>query len=320
MLFNRNLEEIIFNRHNLFQADELVILSGYVGPNPVERLRELPFHTKVIYGMYGSEGIKQNLHNSLLSLRNSISNIDIFYSIAPIHSKCYVWKNRGSIVHALVGSANFSSNGLRTPLREILAETTFDTFDPLNTYLSDILNNSIDCRQGVITSSILPTSRIITPYCRMTLLDPRTNEVQNASGLNWGQNPNNHTNRSDANIPIRSEHIRNYPNLFPPKQNFPQLSDDRGRIQRHNDVIEIVWDDGIIMEGLLEGNYPIEGLIYPKQISSFPEKRILGEYVRRRLGIPIDARVTRRTLEQYGKTYIDVSLLNEGVYYFDFSV
>lgn len=319
MLYTRNLEEIIFQRHNLVQTDELIILSGYVGPSPIERLNQLPFHSKVIYGMYGSEGIKYSLHNSLLSLQNRIDNISIFYSTLPVHSKCYVWKRRGEIVHALVGSANFSTNGLTTPFREILAETTVDTFEPLDSYLLQVLNNSIDCREGFAAAAVTAPAAL-PAYCSMTLLDPRTGETQNANGLNWGQNPNNHTNRNDANIPIRADYIRNYPNLFPAKQVFPLLADERGRPQRHNDAIEILWDDGITMEGLLEGNYDIGEVTYPKQISSFPLKKILGEYIRQRIGVPNGARITRRHLENYGRTTIDVSLIGEGLYYFDFSI
>jgi hypothetical protein len=150
-------------------------------------------------------------------------------------------EKRGEIVHALVGSANFSSNGLTTPFREILAETTIDTFEPLNSYLLQVLNNSIDCREGSVTAAaaMAAVQHAMPTYCSMTLLDPRSGETQNANGLNWGQNPNNHTNRNDANIPIRADYIRNYPNLFPPKQTFPLLADERGRPQRHNDTIEI---------------------------------------------------------------------------------
>jgi hypothetical protein len=93
MLYTRNLEELIFQRHNHVPSDELIILSGYVGPSPIERLHQLPFYSKVIYGMYGSEGIKPSLHNSLLSLQNRMDNISIFYSLLPVHSKCYVWKS-----------------------------------------------------------------------------------------------------------------------------------------------------------------------------------------------------------------------------------
>lgn len=59
MLYHQNLEELIFNRHEVlsFRPDEFIVLSGYLGPSPVARLEELPFSTRVIYGMYGSEGI-----------------------------------------------------------------------------------------------------------------------------------------------------------------------------------------------------------------------------------------------------------------------
>ncbi|MGD0887205.1 MAG: restriction endonuclease PLD domain-containing protein [Thermodesulfovibrionales bacterium] len=323
MLFYENLEEIIFNRHSLIASDELIILSGYVGPKPVERLSSLPLDCKVIYGMYGQERIKERLHATLLNLHNSVTNLNIYYSTTPVHSKCYVWRRNSSVVHALIGSANFTSYGLSSPFKEVLAETSVDTFAPLNTYLGTVLRNSIECSGTVVTVGPAPRTVTVpqpkTDYCRMTLLDPRTGEVQNVNGLNWGQNPLNHTNRNDANIPLRAEHIRKYPNLFLPKQDYPVLGDARGR-RRHNDAIDIIWDDGRTMEGLLEGNYEIDGVKYPKQISSFPEKRVLGEYIRRRIGVPLGARVTRRHLENYGRTHIDVSLQGEGIYYFDFSV
>ncbi len=153
----------------------------------------------------------------------------------------------------------------------------------------------------------------------MTLLG-RNGEVQNAAGLNWGQNPNNHTTLNDAYVAIRTSHIRDYPNLFPPKQINPLTSDSRGRIQRHNDSIEIIWDDGITMEGLFEGSQTINDLVYPKQISSFPYKAQLGEYIRYTLNVPSGQPVRKHHLESYGKTDIKVSLITEGVYKFDFSV
>ena len=145
MLYTQDLEELIFHRHQLHETDELIVLSGYLGPRPVVRLEELPFNSSVIYGMYGSEGIKPSLHSSLLKIQREVDNLNIFYSNLPVHSKCYVWRRRGDIIHALIGSANFSVNGLTTPFREVLAETTFDTFKPLNDYISHILNNSISC-------------------------------------------------------------------------------------------------------------------------------------------------------------------------------
>ena len=92
MLFYENLEEIIFRRHELFESDELIILSGYVGPKPVERLSNLPFRSTVIYGMYSSENIKATLHNVLTNIHNNHTKI-IFHSFV----KCFdvnVVKNR----------------------------------------------------------------------------------------------------------------------------------------------------------------------------------------------------------------------------------
>lgn len=128
MLFYKDLDNIIFSRHELFECNELVVISGYVGPDPVHKIGELPLKTTVIYGMYGSDGIRRSLHEALMVENRTIDNLSIYYSSIPVHSKCYIWKNKGRVVHALVGSANFSANGLTTPYKEVLAETTKDTF------------------------------------------------------------------------------------------------------------------------------------------------------------------------------------------------
>ena len=326
MLFYQDLEEIIFNRHTIFgeeDIDELVIISGYVGPNPISRLKQLPFNTTVIYGMYGEDGIGDRLNQTLIKLNDENENTNIIYSTIPVHSKCYIWKKENNIKHALIGSANFSSNGLNTPFREVLAETNRDSFTTLNDYIEKVIENSIDCHEAItrnkISKQVGESSEIFDPdFCVMTLLDPATGEVQNCNGLNWGQGNVAHTNKNDANIPIRAKYLENYPNLFPEKRDFPQQ--DRTGKKRHNDHIEIIWDDGTTMEGLLEGNYTKNGKIYPKQISSCPEKKVLGEYIRSRIGVPSEHKITRTDLERYGRTDITVSLQGEGIYYFDFSV
>ena len=329
MLFYQDLEEIIFNRHQIIDADELVVLSGYVGPNPVKRLEDLPLKALVIYGMYGSDGIGERLNNSLVNLDDSLTNTHIIYSTIPIHSKCYIWKKDNVIKHALIGSANFSTNGLNTPFREVLAETTSDTYFVLNQYLNNILENCIDCHDATTRKRFSSGKELIIQeedkeildpdYCKMTLLDPKTGDTPNASGINWGQSGRAHTKRDDAYIAIRAKHIKNYPLLFPTKQKFPNRDDKRGR-RRDNDSIEIIWDDGTTMEGLLEGTMQIGGKNYPKQISSFPNKNTLGQYIRKRLGVPDEGKISKKDLEKYGRDYITVSLQGEGIYYFDFSV
>lgn len=320
MLFLKDLKNIIFTRHEIFDVDELVILSGYLGPQPVEELCILPLKSKVIYGMFGFDGIGVKLHEALKPLDRG--NTSIYYSNLTVHSKCYVWRKLGEIVHALVGSANFSLNGLSNPYREMLAETTRDTFEPLNEYLDLVIENSIQCSNYIKASEADSTNIIDTKvksaqFCEMTLLDPRRNDVPNASGINWGHG-RSHTNRNDAYIAIRREHIEQYPKLFPPKQKNPTIPHG-GRERRQNDVIEIIWDDGTRMEGLMEGTQEINGVKFPKQISSSPQKNALGSYLRNRLNVNSEEKVTLKKLQLYGKDSIRVSLEAEGIYYFDFS-
>lgn len=318
MLYTTGLEEIIFNRHEIIPSDELLILSGYVGPAPVRRLQKLPIRATVVYGMYGGDGISQALHNSLIDAQNTGPNVRILYSHSAVHAKCYAWRNNGEITHALVGSANFSTNGLTTPQREILAETTRDTFAPLNHYIGTILSNSVPCttlQKDSLKHPKFPKTTTTAAHCHLSLLDIH-GEVPMASGLNWGHAPRGNTNPNDAYIGIKTRHIKQFPDLFPPKQTAP--TDARNKRKRHNDYIEIVWDDGATMEGLLLGNQTIDGITYPKQISSSHAKE-MGQYLRKRLGIPQAQLVTKHHLKHYGRTTITAAKIGEGIYYLDFS-
>lgn len=326
MLFNQDLENIIFHRHETHQSDELLILSGYLGPNPVARLEELPFNTTVIYGMYGDKGIQRRLHNALVTHQNNIENVNIYYSTVPIHSKCYIWKQNNNINHALIGSANFSTNGLCTPYREILAETTHDTYHPLNEYINRVMEHSRICTDIILPEQEIEVPGVIqisTQFCRVTLLD-NNGQVQNASGLNWGYtkdgNKSPKRGENDTCLVIRKPHIQDYPHLFPPIQDYSPMFVEGARTQRKNDQVEIIWDDGTVMNGLLEGKQYENNIAYPKNFSSSPKKSIIGEYLRHRLGVALGARVTLLDLERYGRTHIDVSLQGEGIYFFDFSV
>lgn len=331
MIFYQDIEDIIFNRHEHFACNQLVILSGYLGPSPVEKLSTLPFQTTVIYGMYGSEGIKRSLHDSLIRLNHDISNIDVKYSTVPIHSKCYIWLNNGIVVYALIGSANFSVNGLTTPFKEVLAETSRDSFSPLARYIAQISDLSIPCYLGVVSQlrrrivpeeTALPIESTSEVICKISLFDLSTSRVPTRSGLNWGMASlgGSHVHIDDAYIPILKENIKKFPELFPPKQLFPQQGSEDGGRKRHNEAIEIIWDDGITMRGLLEGNQNEHGIIYPKQIASHPFKRTLGQYLRRRMNVPSGVPITIEHLDIYGRRDIEISLQAEGIYLFNFAV
>ena len=331
MLFYQDLEEIIFTRSQLLPAvDQFVVVSGYVGIQPISRLRELDIPSQVIYGMYGANGIGAPLHRSLLRLENELSNTDIYYSQLPVHSKCYAWLKNNKVIHALVGSANFSVNGLNTDYRETLAEATVDTYAPLKRYIDFVMANSLLCTDpNIVTGSRSQSAHRVqlddnsntdvNTYC-LSLLD-RSGNVPAGSGINWGFAPNGHNKPGDAYIKISTKAIRNRPNIFSPKQRTNSIFIPEGRPQqRQNDDVELIWDDGTVMRGLLEGSQIIDGNVYPKQISSFPEKNILGLYLRNRLGLTtLNRAVTIDDFNRYGRHTIEISRQNEGVYYLNFA-
>jgi len=330
MLFYENLEEIVFHRHEMFDVDELIVLSGYVGPQPVGRLQSLPFKTSVIFGMYGADKISEKLHHALLAISATSENTTILYSKLPVHSKCYVWRKNKNIVAALVGSANFSVSGLSNPYKEVLAETTFDTFAPLNAYLQTVLNNCVICSDDSIKlknalQRIQPSANnaqilgVSEDICRTASLLDENGQVPQKSGLNWGLS-DGHTAKGDAYIKISKLDLRSSPQLFPPKQLEEARVTEGGKKGRQNDAVEFMWDDGTVMEGLLEATQFIDDVAFPKHICSSPRKNILGTYLRQRLGVDINHLITVEDLHRYGRTTIDISLQGEGIYYLDFSV
>jgi hypothetical protein len=255
-------------------------------------------------------------------------NMEIFYSTIPVHSKCYIWKKNRQIVTALIGSANFSVNGLSNPYREVLAETTTDSFNVLNQYYDSVFQQALPCANMTLDVTRFPEVRrshmarprdfFVNDYTISASLLSK-GEVPERSGLNWGLSPA-HVSLGDAYIAIRKDYIHAIPDLFPPKQAQRFDNAGGGEITRQNDAVEFIWDDGTIMEGLLEGNQDVEGVTFPKQMCSSPRKNILGIYIRDRLGVPLDHLITKADLEIYGRTDIAISLQGEGVYGLDFSV
>ena len=135
----------------------------------------------------------------------------------------------------------------------------------------------------------------------LELYSVRDGIVQHQSGLNWGFSYG-HTCLADAYIALTSHFIRRYPNFFPP----------------HGSVIITEWDDGTVIECLLEGTQEINGMVYPKQISSDGDKSTLGHYLRRRIGVSPTHRIVMSDLTNYGRNYVSVSHIVENRYYFDF--
>lgn len=336
MLYYQNLEDIIFTKHTLLpEPDEIVIISGYLGPTPMKRLQDLPLKVTVIGGMY-SQGINPNLLKSLNLISNNNKNIELLFSTLDIHSKIYLWKKNNQIISALIGSANFTRNGLGTDFRESLADASSDTFKPLSQYLEAIKRKSTK-------DPLLSDKTQIQEYTYQKIdnkkynlkfkydipLYNKDNLVPQKSGLNWGLS-NGHVADGDAYIRIPKILLQENQNLILP---FDDSYISESSRLRNSDPIEIIWDDGVVMEASLEGVQKFNGLNYPKQISSYSRemvkdqngerisaKSILGRYLRNRLGVTLKETITLETLEKYGRKTITLSLIDDGVYFADFSV
>ncbi|UOD50698.1 restriction endonuclease PLD domain-containing protein [Orrella daihaiensis] len=316
-LYYRNLFEHFFDRYPN-NATKFIAVSGYLGPDPIKKLHELPFPSQIVYGLQ-RETPNSVLHAQLV--KETTGKVSVYYPEIPSHAKCYLWMEGDRPIRGLVGSANFSTNGLRNDFRETLIEVERPDLHSVLGYLNLLLERSMICTEVQLDQR--PTQSISqTEHCDMVLYDPRTGEVQESSGLNWGF-ADAHVAPNDAYIPIRVKHIKQCPNLFQPIFFNPEAGH---RSRNEYEKVELIWDDGVVMPALFEGSQPIDGRSYPKQISSVPNKSILGEYIRDRIGKQrvTDTKdstqlITRQNLEKYGRNFVRLSLLQPGVYYADFS-
>lgn len=327
MIYYDNLWNQVIERPPI-EADELKILSGFVGPTPIQALHQgvnSKLKCTVIFGLF-KENRKAILHDELVRLNNG--NVRILYPNLPAHSKCYVWLSNGIPIRGLIGSANFSSNGLRVPYRESLMEVKDSDMRALNSYI-DLIKHTCRVCTEVDRSELQERKARYTVgedtevfeegVAKLSLID-RSGEVPVLSGINWGMSPTSHVNIDDAYIPIRKEVIKNHPELFPPRP-IADGAQTRGSL---DEVVELIWDDGIAMQVKFEGTQMISDLNgdvlkYPKQISSFPVKAIMGRYLRNRIGVPSGVVVTKEHLQRYGNSVIQLSLISEGVYSANFA-
>ncbi len=338
------LDQLVFD--DTIDADEFVIITGYIGPPIISRLNSLHFNTTIYVGMYGNK-VSSVLHNSLLKY-DKLPNISISYTKTLVHSKCYLWFKNNKLIKALIGSANFSSSGLLTPKKEVLGDILDDDFNKAKKYYTIVKANSfpidayvapaktvttVDTEEAVITDDTATLSFLSS--CQGTTknivgVKTKRGDVPASASLNWGFS-NGAPSPNDAYIKIPAKCLRENPAIFPQKSS------------KENLPIDVIWDDGTEMQMLLEGNITIDGCIYPKQISTYKNKSEIGVYLRTRIGNKIekelvipedisktkfrtvandykDKLITKEMLQAYGRTNITIKVIGDKTYYFDFSV
>lgn len=350
MLHVTDLESVVFNKANI--CNEMFVISGYVGPEMIEKLAKLQNKTKlvVVYGMYGLDKISATLHQKLQELDNKYSALEIYYSTIPVHSKLYCWSSDGGIAEILIGSANFSVSGLRRDYKESLHEIPQASYNDYSNYQNYIASNWIRCTSAniqvkshhkVSNKAKVPQPLLSEGICRMSLLDDK-GRVPKKSGINWGYQRGHHAkSQLEAYIAIKAEYRKYFPLMFPEKKYIGGVNSPTaiGNKAKQNDDIELVWDDQESMIALMEGSKPKNGKVYPLQISSSGDKTKLGYYLRRRIvdvllkknkgyaqGLDVLLKqgksfpVMKYMLMDYGRTHIDISMDGDGVYCLDFSV
>lgn len=316
MLYKSGLDALIFGSRD-WDADRLVVISGYLGPNPVQRCGDLPFDVQILFGMVAESGVAPADHEFFRQASSSRRGIDVRYSATTeVHSKLYLWTRGGTPTAGLVGSANFTWPGLNSPGRETLLDIPKYDLAAANDYANDVLARSTSCLDKAMDSFVTEGPRLMaieaggaSAVSRLSKgiisLLMKNGEVPTGSGINWGFADAN-VNVDDAYLRISVGMIRSLPGLIPP------------RSVNRNIPVELLWDDGEVMVGYLEGSQPVDGRVFPKQLASHPEKAILGKYLRRRLGVGSGRKVVMADLKRYGRMDVAISPLGVGRYFLDF--
>ncbi len=142
--------------------------------------------------------------------------------------------------------------------------------------------------------------------CRLHFDTSHTPQIPLRSGINWG-NANAHVCTSDAYIPIRQNNLSEHSAMFPV-------------VGHESNIINVIWDDGTQMCCSFEGTQDFNGQVYPKQISSYNDKSLLGSYLRGRLNVTADVIITLEDFNRYGRSHVDITKNDDGTFFFDFSV
>tara|TARA_Y100000590_G_scaffold318932_1_gene360906 strand:+ start:2277 stop:3266 length:990 start_codon:yes stop_codon:yes gene_type:complete len=329
MIYTKDLEKLILTRHKQNQADELIILSGWTGPSPIQKLSQLPIQSKIIHG------IKSQLHKSMHLTYQQITastSTNVYIKNQYNHSKIYCWLKNKSPVDILSGSANLSTQGLNNSHEgETLFNIKSKAYPTTYQYIKDALKDSVLSTNYnlALTSTSSVTKKGQTKELDKVLsfnppkaeiyVGGRGRKIQNAAGWNWGHG-SGHNAKDCAEQRLRGDLIKSIPSLFP--NNGVNINAGSGQSSRNPmPNAEIIFDDGIVMDISFEGlgAKNSKNQILFKQFSSYPNKNIYGRYIRKRLGLSPTAKISDSDLDNYGRDTITLELLSPGVYFCDFS-
>ncbi len=287
ILYNttQNTEALYDKVFQKINAETLTIISGFYSLSTCEDLISISSYYKnieVIIGMKNS-GINEFDYNKMSDITKKCPNIN-FYLAKNVHSKIYVWHNSFNIVECYLGSANFSTVLQGHLEREILyksdnrsisdyIKTIYKKKEPIKINGNESENVKKDIKQYQLSllSSVSGNSKNIIG------IKTENNKPHGGAAINWGYSKGLPA-LNDAYIPISKYFIRSNPNLIPYKS-----------IESKNIPYDAIWDDNTSMKILFEGNNDnINGQDYAKQISTYKNKHLIGDYIRKRISEKIN--------------------------------
>ena len=305
-------------------ADSLAIVTGYTSPAmAMHHLNDLQkaehnVSVELFYGMMGGKkpGSKKPMvpfaeHNGFLGIQKDHFPGGYFTcmynaGVVEVHAKVYVWRKGNKPVQCFVGSANYSQKGFLLPSRQ----ETMTEADPKKgeAFYRRMLRQAIWCGDKDVGKHInidkhgkppappesesVESSGVELGRVELSLLNTRTGETHETAGLNWGHRDGR--DRNQAYIPVPQQVVRS--KFFPEK--------------------------GICFSSLTDDGKTIYGNIaqdQSKAIHSVPSNAILGKYFRERLGLKDGEFVTRKHLDDYGRTSVTFVKMEDGTYRMDFA-
>ena len=303
MLTDSLFEQVLVNPIGKYRPDTLLVASGFATASMANyhmgALKELSHapSIRLIVGMAKS-GIETAQHRAFVQLsktdiRERKFSCRYITKGAPVHAKVYIWVKNEKPVAAFAGSANYTLTGFgKTQVEAVGAVDKHLAHE----FYNKLLRRSVDCANAEGKITLLPTRRVKedreeTDSINLSMLVKRTGETHTAGGINWGQRENRDPN--EAYIPF-SANIRRS-GFFPEKgRRFVVQTDD-------SEVFVMVVASG-------------KG----KVLETPDNNSLIGEYLRRRLGVASGEYVTREHFEKYGRTDITFTKVDDETYFMDF--
>ena len=339
-MYTDNLkDEILLKPAIEFGCTSLKIITGYTDTEFIAKhlinLADLKkektisnFSVDMILGMISGNSLTEKKHKDINRLINNINyktkktkfTCRYKYTGMDIHSKVYIWYKGKKPFIAFCGSANYTGNAFlkrrecmsecdsneaelyfNNLLKDTLLATDSEVKDKIKFSKSKRKDLEIDKYNLENLSWDMFVNKKPIDICKVSLLKANGKETGYGSGLNWGIRKNKtKRDKNQAYIPY---------NKIDRKAGFFPLKDDPQK--KHNPLFKVVAKDfpPFLMRIAQDDN---------KGIHSAENNALLGSFFRQKLGVADGTFITKKMLEDYGKTYVEFKKYDNDIFVLDF--